>query len=353
MKSKQPVVATELRFDGSSEHAVGLNGELNASSKKDLIAQQLKLVNAASKGEVVTAAQATERQALAKQHKELVAAAFADPQAHRVIGEKMAENLYVTSNRKGFSRRFLNRIELKQGDIPRFPIRLKNVQAFWYTSAVRMETNIVLDKWLMPPEFQIGTRVFIPQNEINQSNSDVLDEKYVEALEGIMVAEDRLWINAVRAMQGIDNNQTAIAGTLTPLGLMNVRQQVARWGLKVPYLLMASDLYVDIVGDSTFIQAIEPVARHELIMTGELAILYGMTIISEAYRHPEHKVLNQGEFVVVSDAQTHGAYSDRGGVDSQPIDTTVEHVLGRGWVLAESFSLAVANARSAAIGVRV
>ena len=74
MKSKQPVVATELRFDGSSEHAVGLNGELNASSKKDLIAQQLKLVNAASKGEVVTAAQATKRQAPAKQLKELVSA---------------------------------------------------------------------------------------------------------------------------------------------------------------------------------------------------------------------------------------------------------------------------------------
>lgn len=353
MKVKQPVVATELRFDGSSERAVGANGELNASSKKDLIAQQLKLIAAASDDSVVTESQMAQRQELARQHKELVQAAFSDPQAHRVIGEKMAENLYMTSNRKGFSRRFLNRIELKQGDIPRFPVRLKNVQAFWYTSPTRMETDIVLDKWLMPPEFQIGTRVFIPQNEINQSNSDVLDEKYIEALEAIMVTEDRLWINAVRAAQGIDNNQTAIAGTLTPIALMNVRQQVARWGLKVPYLLMASDLYVDIVGDNTFIQAIEPVARHELIMTGELAILYGMTIISEAYRHPEHKVLNPGEFVVVSDPLTHGAYSDRGGVDSQPIDTTVEHVLGRGWVLAESFSLALANARSVAIGLRV
>jgi hypothetical protein len=99
--------------------------------------------------------------------------------------------------------------------------------------------------------------------------------------------------------------------------------------------------------------AIEPVARHELIMTGELAVLYGMTIISEAYRHPEHKVLNQGEFVVVADAQMHGAYSDRGGVDSQPTDGVVERVMGRGWLLSESFSLAIANTRSVAIGNRV
>ena len=50
MKVKQPVVATELRFDGSSERAVGANGELNASSKKDLIAQQLKLICVAATG---------------------------------------------------------------------------------------------------------------------------------------------------------------------------------------------------------------------------------------------------------------------------------------------------------------
>jgi hypothetical protein len=81
--------------------------------------------------------------------------------------------------------------------------------------------------------------------------------------------------------------------------------------------------------------------------------VHAISSISEAYRHPEHKVLNQGEFVVVSDPLTHGAYSDRGGIDSQPIDTTTEHVLGRGWVLAESFSLAIANSRSAAVGIRV
>jgi hypothetical protein len=353
MKTKTPIVATELRFNDSQERVVAGNGEVNAGSKKELLERSTKLMEMASKGEVVTENAAVRRAELAKQHAELVKAAYNDPVAHRVIGEKMAENLYMTSNRKGFCRRFLNRIELKQGEIPRFPVRLKNVQAFWFTSPTRMETDLVTDKWLMPPEFQIGTRPFIPQNEINQSTSDVLDEKYVEALEAIMVTEDRLWMNAIRAMMGVDNNQTAIAGTLTPLALMNVRQQVARWGLKVPYLLMASDLYTDIVGDSTFIQAIEPVSRHELIMTGELAVLYGMTIISEAYRHPEHKVLNQGEFVVVSDPLTHGAYSDRGGIDSQPIDTTTEHVLGRGWVLAESFSLAIANSRSAAVGIRV
>jgi hypothetical protein len=166
------------------------------------------------------------------------------------------------------------------------------------------------------------------------------------------VTEDRYWYNLAKQTIGVDNNLSVVSGTLNPLSLMSIRQQVAQWGLKAAYWLTASDLFIDVVGDATFIQAIEPVARHELVMTGQLGVLYGMTIISEAYRHPDHKVLSQGEFAIVSDPLTHGAYSDRGGVDSVPIDTTTEKKAGRGWVLSESISMAIANARSVAWGIR-
>jgi hypothetical protein len=88
-------------------------------------------------------------------------------------------------------------------------------------------------------------------------------------------------------------------------------------------------------------------------MTGQLGVLYGMTLISEAYRHPEHKVLSVGEFAVVSDPLTHGAYSDRGGVDSVPIDGVTEKIAGRGWLLSESIAFAVANSRSIAWAKRI
>lgn len=355
IRAKAPTVATEYRFGGATrgERAVASNGELNADSKKDLLQRSFDLQTATAKGSVITASEADQRVQRAAVNKELVAAAFANKDAYRVLGEKMADEIYMTTNRKGFSRRFLNRIELKQGDIPRFPVRSKNVTAMWLAGPDRLETQIALDRWLTPPEGQLATRVFIPQNELNQSTGDVLEEKYVEALEGIMVGEDRYWYNMVNNSVGIDNDQTLIAGTLSPLSLMGVRQQVTRWGLKAAYCLMASDLFIDIVGDSSFINAIEPVARHELIMTGELAVLYGMTLISEAYRHPEHKVLSEGEFIVVSDPLTHGAYADRGGVDSAPLDSVSERVIGRGWLLSESFTAALGNTRSVAKGIRL
>lgn len=352
MRIKNPVVASELRFADSSERAVAGNGELNASSKRDLLQQQLKLLAATSSGQVITESAAIKRQEQAKLHKDMVSAAFNSKEAHRELGEVLAQNLYQSMNRKGFARKFLARQDLNQGEIPRVWLRKKDINAVWATAPTRLASQIIRDKLFTPPEFQIEARPFITQNDLNQSAGDLLEEKYMEGLEGLMVGEDRVWYQMSNTTVGVDNPLTLISGTLTPLLLMSVRTNVARWGLQVTSVLMANDLYTDIVGDASFIQAIEPVARHELIMTGELAVLYGMTIVSDAYRHPEHKVLSQGEFFAIADPVTHGQYTDRGGIDAQPIDGATEGIAGRGWFMFESLSMVVANTRSVAKGIR-
>lgn len=343
--AKQPVLATELKLAGSNELAVGSNGELNASSKKDLFAQQQKFLRAASQGHMLNIDTGTSR--------ELVQAAFNDKEAQRVLGEKISDALYITANRQGFMRKYLSKIDVQQGSIPRFPMRNKNVTAVWSTSPTKVESQIVRDRWFTPPELSIVARPFIPQVELNQSSGDVLQEKYIEAVEATMVAEDRLWYNQVQSVVGVDNNLSIISGQLTPYSLMTVSTQVTRWGLKGAHLLLASDMWQDIVGNSDFFTAIDPVARHELLLTGELGVMYGMTITSDAYRHPEHKVLGQGEFYVIADALNHGAYSDRGGLQSTPTDIGVERIPGRGFVIHESVAVSVANSRSVAKGQRL
>lgn len=349
---KTPVLAKDFRFAKGGEALVASNGELNASSRKDALYQSQRLMAATAAGEVMTEQQAAEEQKQQAQRAEALQAAFTDPAIHRELGETMAQEIYMTGQRSGFMRRFLNRIELRQGDIPRFEVEKKDVTAFWAAGPTKIETEILTSKWMTPPELSIIARPFVPQNEINQSNTDVLGRKYLATLEAIMVTEDRLWANLARATIGVDNQKTIIAGTMTPTSLMSVRQQVAQWGLKVPYLLMASDLFVDMVSND-FSNAIEPVVRHELVMTGQLGTLYGMTLISEAYRHPEHKVLNKGEMFAVADPITHGAFSDRGGINASPIDTLNEKVHGRGWIIDESVALSIANSRSVAVATRV
>jgi len=347
-KAKTPVLATDFRAAGSIERLVGSNGELNASSKKDLFSQQLKLLAATANGEVTTAA----RMERAQRNREIVRAMFNSKEVHRELGEVMAKDLYQAANRRGFSRKYLARQDLVPGQFPTVKMRLKDVVATFATSPTLTQHQIIRDKLFMPPEVIIDAKPFVEQREINTSVSDVLDEKYAEALEGIMVAEDRLYKNAADSLVGIDNDLTVISGTLTPLTLMEVRNLVGRWDLPVPQMLMASDMWIDIVGDSTFIQAIEPVARHELIMTGELAVLYGMSITSDAYRHPEHRVMNQGEFYAISDPVTHGQYTDRGGIETEVLTGATEKVAGKGWWMWESYSMVIANSRSIAKGIR-
>jgi hypothetical protein len=312
--------------------------------------QQLKLLAATSNGEVETAEVRRKREAVNKQ---LVQAAFADNEALRELGEVMAADLYQAQNRRGFCRKFLARQDVVQGSIPMVKLRKKDVIAVMSTSATQVQTQVIRDKLFTPPEITLIARPFIEQHEINTSSGDVLQEKYMEAMEAIMVAEDRLWYNMANETVGIDNLLTVISGTLSPITLAEVRNNVGRWSLPIPHMLMASDLYNDIIGDTDFIQAIEPVARHELIMTGELAVLYGMAITSDAYRHPEHRVLSQGEFFTISDATTHGQYSDRGGIDTEVTTTATENVVGRGWVMSEAFSAVIANTRSVSKGYRV
>lgn len=350
--SKQPMIASafDLKPADGGERYVGQyagsgQGELNASNKRDLLAQQERFLRASAQGHMLQIDSATDRA--------LVQAAFNDKEAHRLLAEKISDSLYLTANRQGFMRKYLAKIDVQQGSIPRFPVRNKNVTAVWSTSPTKIESQITRDRWLTPTEMQVVARPFIPQVELNQSSGDVLQEKYIEAVEATMVAEDRLWYNQVKSVVGIDNNLSIVSGQLTPYSLMTVSVNVTRWGLKAAHLLCAADLWQDIVGNSDFFTAIDPVARHELLLTGELGTMFGMTVTSDAYRHPEHKVLSQGEFFVISDALNHGAYSDRGGLQAVPTDISVERIPGRGFVVHESLAVSVANSRSVAAGQRL
>lgn len=351
--SAHPEVATEFRLDGRQERVVASNGEINAGSRKELLATSMSLMEAHSQGRVITASQAEEQRVRKARNIELLTAAMQDDKARRVLGEKMADNFYMTSNRSGYVRRFLSRIDLRQGDIPRFPVRKKNVRAMIAVGQERIETQVVTDKWLTPPELTIATRLVVPQVEINQSNTDILAEKHTEGLEGLMVTEDRLLYKSFIDSISVDNDRIIASGTMTLNNFVTSRQNVNQWGIKPVYALLASDLFVDIITDNSFINAIEPVARHELVMTGEIGTLYGLTMVSESYRHPEHKVLSAGEWFVLGDSSYLGAYADRGGVDSQPTNMLTERVPGKGWLFSESFALALANTRAVAAGKRI
>lgn len=352
--SRTPTPASEYRVGGgrTGERMVASNGEINAFDKADLKHKNWQLIAAKHAGEVDLDENVNRTQLVAR-NRMLLQAAFNDPTEHRLLGNKMADAIYATCNRQGFLRKVLAYQELQQGQVPRFPVRGKNVTAMYSTSSTQVQAQIVRDKWFYPPEIDIIARPFVPEKEINQSADDVLTEKFVEGQEAIMVAEDRLLYNASNAVVNLENEQTVMSSAMTPYTFMTVVDKVTRWGLAGHIALMASDLMRDIIGNEEWMKAIEPVSRHELLMTGTLGVLYGINLVTDAYRHLEHKVLSRGEFFIYADPVNTGAYTDRGGLRSQPIDISTEKIAGRGWVIQEPFSMALANPRAVAKGIRL
>ncbi len=350
---RTPVVATDLRYGRETSRLVGGNGEVNASSKMDLARQIAKLMEMATTNEVVTEDEYTRRSEIARTHTDLVMAAFQSDAAHKEVGAAIADDLYAAANREGFMRRMLGRLDLSQGNIPRVKMRMKNTVATAAGAPVQVRSQIARDNTYYPPEFYIQSRVFVEEREIQQSISDVLQEKFVEAQEGLMVVEDRTWYAMATATVGIDNDFTTIVGTMNPTALGALKTKVTQWNIPADKWLIATDIWTDIVGDTQFAGIIDPVSKHELLLTGQLGTILGMTVLTDAFRHPQHKVLNRGEMFIVGDEINHGIYTDRGGVTSVPTDVSHEMVPGRGWALAELMSMVIANSRSVAKGRRV
>jgi len=348
-------VASEMNLPGDSrEKLVASNGEVNAGSKSELMQTIAKLMEISSaSGGVSTESQATQQEQLRNKHREMVQAAFDSKDQLMAVGETLADELYITGNRDGIARRFMAYQDLTQGQIPVVRMRMKNVVAAEASSASQVQTQLIRDNTYYPAEFYISTRPYIEKRDIDRSNTDVLEEKYVEAMEGIMVTEDRIWRNLALATVGIANEDTSIVGSVTPTSLTALRTVVIGWGIPARYWLIANDLWGDVISDSNFAAIIDPVSQHELLLSGQLGTIFGMEIISDAYRHPQHKFLDQGEMFVVGDAINHGQYTDRGGIESQPIDGTQESVPGRGWFMTETISMVIANARSVAHAKRI
>lgn len=351
-KFSAPVVASELRFGNRSERAVGQNGDINASSKLDLMQNIAKLLEVSSTTGVDSDAQATKREQ-AGLRRNAVIAAFNSADAHAELGELMGDDLYQAGNREGFMRRFLLRQELSQGQHPQVWLRMKNVTAKIASSPSRIQTQLVRDNVIYPPEFTISARPFIEKRLLDQSVSDVLDEKYIESLEGIMVGEDRVMYNLAKSTVGVENAQTQTVGSLDPTTLSVMRNLVTRFNIPATAWWIANDIWQDIVGNSGFQQIIDPVSKFELLNTGLLGRVLGMEIFSDGYRHPQHKVLSKGEHFVMGKAENLGQYTDRGGIDSQPIDGATEGIPGKGWFLSEGISVAVVNSRAIAFGRRI
>lgn len=350
-KGRKPVLASELRR--GNERMVGANGEINASSKADFMGQVSHLMALANTHNIMTDDQAQIAETAKKQRRQEVKAAFSNAAKHRELGETVADELYITQNREGIMRSVLTRMEVSDGETPQIKLRNRNILAIYATSPAQCETELVRDNYFYPVEYYIEARPYIEMQEIRRNKTDVLEDKYLETLQAFMVQEDRIMFGLCNETIGQSNNLTSVYGSMDPTALGRFRNQVDRWGINPDWWVIANDLWIDIAGNSGFQSLFEPLARHEIILTGQIGTILGMRVKSDAFRHPEHRVLNQGDQYVFGAAENLGTYTDRGGIETSPIDQAHTAIPGRGWMMHLQQSQTIVNTRAVAVGRRV
>jgi hypothetical protein len=337
----------------SNEPLFNQHGVLNASSKKDAIQQLASaLAVLASKDDADDQTKQIQHEKSAKR-KATLTAAWADNSGQQLamLGGILAAQIEETTDRQGFCRQLLLPSELPMGDYPEVTVKFKYVTAYIMASASQVVPVEIRERRFLINEFDINARLLIDNREIARSRTDLLEEKYEEGLEAIMVQEDRYWKQlATRAAASRYNVQTST--TFTPQFFARMRDLIDREGLPVVTCIMASTLMQDIITSADFQNVFDPVTQREILETGEIGSLYNTKIYSDQVRQPEFRVMEDGEFFLVSAPINHGVIMTRP-LQSTPTDHALLGEAKKGWFMNQQTSMCVVSNKSVVKGQRI
>jgi hypothetical protein len=323
-------------------------GEINAGSKKELLQRISALVMASSSGDL------REQSEFAQKRGELVEAAISDQtgETWRVVGEVLGDEIMETMGRDGFLRKVLMRKDLKKGEIGRLRIRKKDVLAYYATTDSGTVSSQINQFYLYPDEFYVKAHILIEDRELEQSPGDLLDDKYVDGLEQLMVKEDLVLKSLLDAAAPSYNNLIGFS-TFTPAVFAEARTQIQQWGNPCATGILAIDLWNDIVSDPEFSTYFDPVTKREVIMSGSLGSFFGVNLITDGFRYETLRVLNPGEFYFMAPPNVLGAQTVRKDVTTAPINLYLVGKPERGWFMQKIMGMSIGNGRAVVKGTRV
>ncbi len=328
-------------------------GNLNASSKQDAMQQIVAALQILSGEAPLDQNTAEIRQEKSANRKAVLAAAMADQsgQQMQILGGILAAQIEETTDREGFCRQLLLSSELGNGDFPEVTVKVKQVVAYLMSSASQVVPSEIREKRLLLDEFDLNSFLLIDNKEMSRSRTDLLEEKYEEGLEAIMVKEDRYWKKCADAAAASRHNlQTTTA--FTPQFFAHMRDLIDREGLPVTSCILSSTLMQDIITSATFQEVFDPVTKREILETGEIGSLYNVKIYSDYMRQPQFRVIEDGEFYLVSAPVNHGVILTRP-LSATPVDRAAFGEAKKGWFLTQPTSMAVVNNRSVVKGQRI
>lgn len=348
------IVPGYTRPKNSRDPFFNSKGDLNASDMRDAMSRLGQAMQVMASGSQIQDGETAEvREQLRRNRAEELVAAIGDKSGQRmqILADVVAAEVLDQTNREGFCRRFLQSRELGQGDMPFVQFRDKQAIAYMMSSTSRVMPVEIRERRQILNEFHISGKVVIGNIEISQSSNDLLEEKYDETLEAVMVQEDRFFKKlADRAAISRNNIQTFLQ--LTPTFFARMMQMIANQGLPVQNALISTDLVQDMIASPDFVGVFDPVTKWEVLQTGEVGTLYSVKITSDAPRGQNMRVLDPGDIYMMSSAEYLGVLYTRPIITS-PITGYNEGRSERGWFVDQITSMIIGNNKAIAKGRRL
>lgn len=348
------VGSAQLKRTGSNEALIGNNGEINASSKKDLMAGIAQLIEAASKGEVREATAADEMSpAEKKEYLATAAAAGIHSDEWMTLGSTIAAEVKETLGREGFARKFMQFRQMSNGEVLKVRLRKRDTLAWVSTTNPNTVNSIARAPYAEPGMFSLTANINIEQIEIAQDTGDLLDERYSDGLEAMLVGEDKVFLKLA------DNAATCLNSPFyfsdfTPTTMQTMKTEIAsNGGIPVTSMLISFDIWNDIVAQPEFTAWYSEIAKHELVMEGNLGQLAGMNIITDGYRIPTLRVLKQGSVYMFGSPETLGVIGQWGDMSVKSVDKANDGRAVVGWFMSSIEAMTIGNARAVVRGNRI
>lgn len=355
-RRKHRIPGLEAYRPNSNERLVGHNGEINANSRADLAKNLAIILEMASSGVIAPAEPNTVKPANSEQRRAELANAYQDTTTGNWLemGATIAGEVSEVATRDGFMRRLMFKFDAPtQG---RILIRVRNnqVMAMIAGSPSHMWPRWIRenDRYIEPPEFYVKANIRVDEIELRQSPGDILEEKFIETTQSIMVQEDRTLKTLMDQAVTQFGQLQYLAGGLTPSNLGLLKAEVDRWGLPSQSILMTTDGMADLTTSAAFGTWFDPVSQFEVVSTGKVGNILGCQVLTDAWREPTLKVLNAGEVYILAAPELFGVYTDRGPVDARAVDNYADGMPARGWTFFEILSMVAFNAKAIAKGIR-
>ncbi len=322
-------------------------GQLNASSLKDAIAQLAKYASVLEDNQPSNLGMAGQPSLSDDKRDELISRAIMTQDGKIALAQAMANPIRRNLDYHGIARRALVVDPLPQGAMPTYDRDIDVAAVVISSNGTGPESRVFGDR-VVVPEFEIYANPTVRIAEVKRRRFNVIDRAVQKARQEMMAQEDANIFAALDAAASVENVLTDVADAgLLKRDLVEIKQQIDRWDLVTTKYFMNINEFTDMlkwgsgggqgVGGGDF----DPVTMREVLQTGLYAHIWGTDIMVS-------KIVPPGTIYGAADPEFVGVMPVRQDIEVLPADEPKRLKLG--WVVSEIIGIAIVNPRGCAAG---